>query len=96
MTQNKQNLENELEIDLTKNYSGEEVASLIDIILEEADVIIQESYAEGYKQATLELLPQIESYKISNNSLKKDKVKNFFITTLSSLACGFILGFSIK
>lgn len=90
--ENKKNLENELGIDLIKNYSGEEVKQLIQIILEEADASIDNAYKEGYKQATVELLPEVEYWKLLYNDSKKSKIQDNIKLSLISFGSGFLIG----
>ena len=82
--------ENELGIDLTKTYSGNEVNEIIGIILEECDYSIDQAYKKGYKQATVELQPEIEYWKTMYES-KKDN-KNILQYSLISLGTGFLIG----
>ena len=90
-TENKKNLENELGIDLTKTYQGTEVQAIIDIILDEADKSIDKAYKEGYRQATVELLPDIEYWK----NLYWNKKTYLFSDCLTYALIGFGSGFLI-
>lgn len=92
---NKTNLENELGIDLTKTYSGEEVSSLVEIILEEADTSIQKAYYEGYKQANLELLPKIEVLKYQVDHAKEMKIQNYITAATIGFGVGCLTGGAI-
>ena len=62
---------------------------MIHIILDESDIAIKEAYNEGYKEAFVELQPQIDYWKTLYNSEKKDmkklKIKNFTIGVLTGL-----------
>ena len=62
---------------------------MIHIILDESDIAIKEAYSEGYKEAYVELQPQIDYWKNLYNtekeSLKKTKIKNFTIGVLTGL-----------
>lgn len=64
---------------------------MIHIILEESDIAIKDAYNEGYKEAYVELQPQIDYWKSLYNAEKEDvkklKIKNFTI--------GFITGIVI-
>lgn len=83
---NKQSLENEFGIDLTKNYSGQEVIELLNIVIEEADTSIANAYQEGYKQAVVELQPDIEYWKL------KAEEKTSWKKNLSYMISGFAIG----
>ena len=69
---------------------GTEVIQLIQIILEESDIAIKNAYEEGYKEAYLQLQPEIDYWKAMYDSktkeLKSTKLKNFSIGFLSGLA----------
>ena len=60
---NRENLENELGIDFSKITSPDQIAELVQIILEESDSAIKDSYDEGYKQAVLEYKPELDLWK---------------------------------
>ena len=90
--ENKKNLDNELGIDLTKTYQGTEVQAIIDIILEEADKSIDKAYKEGYKQATVELQPDVEYWKTMYETRKKNDFSNLATITLISFSFGFVAG----
>lgn len=100
---NNKNSENELGIDLTKTYTGNEVNEFINIILEEADLSIDKAYKEGYKQATVELKPEIEYWKTLYNETQKinrdENIKKYLISNIIGLtfgcALGGVTGFSI-
>lgn len=76
-----------------------EVQAIIDIILEEADKSIDQAYKEGYKQATVELQPDIEywktMYKTRKNNSFSDNLKFTFIGFGSGLLLGGISGVTI-
>ncbi len=88
----KKNLENELGIDLTKTYSGDEVNEIISIILDEADNSIEAAYKEGYKQATIELKPEVEYWKTLYEKQKENKLSDYITCISISFASGFIAG----
>lgn len=69
-----------------------EVQELIDIILEEADIVIKESYEEGYKQATLELKPDVEYWKFKYESLEKNNLKQSITIGSISFGIGLLIG----
>lgn len=81
---------------MKKTYQGIEVQAIIDIILEEADKSIDKAYKEGYKQATVELQPQIAYWQQLYNINKKDK--KYLKYSLIGFGSGLIIGgyFGIK
>ncbi len=92
LPKNKKNLENELGIDLTKTYSGTEVNEIISIILDEADNSIEAAYKEGYKQATIELKPEVEYWKTIYENKENIKIKDYITLISISFATGFFAG----
>lgn len=90
--ENKKNSGNELGIDLTKTYQGTEVQEIIDIILEEADKSIEEAYKEGYKQATVELQPDVEYWKSMYETRKKNSFTDNLKFSLIGFGSGLLLG----
>ena len=84
--------DNELGIDLTKTYSGQEVQAIIDIILEEADVSIEKAYKEGYKQATVELKPEIIYWQTRYNSSANTDFTTKLKIGIVSFGSGFLVG----
>lgn len=92
----------EFGIDLNKNYSGEDVADIIAICLEEKDIAIEEAYAEGYKQGVLEYAPDVEYFKKQtellnrNNEILKDTIhdirKNNSVENITCFGLGFLSG----
>lgn len=87
-TTNEKTLENELDIDLTKMYTGQEVNQMIQIILEEADISIENAYAEGYKQGVLEFKPDLLITENENRNIKNSCFHNSVI----SFSIGFVGG----
>lgn len=61
-------------ITTSRTYSAEQVIKLVEEITADAEDAISESYAEGYKAATLELLPEIEYQKALNERLQKESL----------------------
>lgn len=92
MNEKKNNSENEFGIDLNKNYSGAEVLELIEIVMEEAEKSITQSYQEGYKQGVLEYKPDMEYYKMLYESIKDQNKKTLWQNNLLSLSIGLIAG----
>ena len=92
LKRNSKNSENELGIDLTKTYTGQEVQTIIDIILEEADSSIDKAYKEGYKQATVELQPEIDYWKVMYETKQNPSFSDILKFTLIGFGTGFIFG----
>lgn len=81
-----------------------EVLEIVQIILEESDAVIEESYNDGFKAATLKFLPEIESLNVqlenkniqlSNLQIKyeensKSNVKKMISSGITGLAIGII------
>ena len=59
-------------IDLNRSYSGDEVAAMLEVVAEEADRAIAESYDEGYKAAALRFKPEAVYLSGINESLRAD------------------------
>lgn len=81
-----------LETSSQKTYTRKEVQSIIDIVLDEADISIKNAYQEGYKQATLELLPEVEYYKTMYNNQKNIILTEKLKLSLITVSAGFIIG----
>lgn len=92
LKENRKNLDNDLGIDLTKTYTGPEVQAIIDIILEEADTSIDNAYKEGYKQATIELEPEVEYWKTMYKTRKNNSFSDNLKFTLIGFGSGLLLG----
>ena len=90
--ESKKNLDNDLGIDSKRTYSGQEVQAIIDIILEEADASIEAAYKEGYKQATVELEPEVEYWKAMYKTRKNNTFSDNIKFTLIGLSSGLLLG----
>ena len=90
--ENRKSLDNDLGIDLTRTYSGTEVQAIIDIILEEADKSIDEAYKEGYKQATIELQPEIDYWKKMYDVRKSNTFNDNLKFTLIGFSSGIVIG----
>ena len=73
-------------------YTGKEVQQIIDIILKEADASIDSAYKEGYKQATVELKPDVEYWKTMYETSKKNNFSEVLKYTIIGLGTGLILG----
>ena len=89
---NKINSGSVLETSSQKTYTRKEVQAIIETVLDEADISIKNAYQEGYKQATLELLPEVEYYKTLYNSQKKTIINEKLKISLIGLSTGFLLG----
>lgn len=92
LNENKKNSDNDLGIDLKKTYQGTEVQAIIDIILEESDKSIEAAYKEGFKQATVELQPEVDYWKAMYDTRKKNSFGDNLKFTLVGLGCGLVLG----
>lgn len=77
---------------MNKSYQGTEVQKIIEIVLEEADKSIDNAYKEGYKQATLELQPEVEYWKTMYQVKKGNTISNNIKFTLIGFGAGFLLG----
>lgn len=102
--ESKKNFANEFGIDLNRSYTGKEMAEILEVMAEEADRAIDESYDEGYKAATLRLKPEIAVLENLNAELKKDSEelsrKNILSVPVWHVplwACAsFILGYGMR
>lgn len=68
----KKNIKTEYGLESNRSYSSDEVAELLAIAEEEAEVSIKEAYAEGYKAGVLEYAPENARLEALNKSLEKD------------------------
>lgn len=90
-------------IDLEKNYTGREVRELIEIIMQEAEAAIVESYNSGYKQGVLAYKGDVEYWKVKaagfEKALQKQKLQSFMLC-FSGVSIGFLggmgLGFGLR
>lgn len=93
---------NEFGIDLTRTYTGDEVAVMLDIVAEEADRAIENAYQEGYKAAVLEYAPQNEGLRTLSEHLRtelddeRNKLKTPLWTIPLFVAVSFIAGWTVK
>ncbi len=93
---------NEFGIDLTRTYTGSEVAELLGIMAEEADKAIESAYQEGYKAAVLEYSPENERLRSLAESiklnLKEERKKISLPMWLVPIAAGvsFVSGWLLK
>ena len=69
-----------------------EVQAIINILLEEADKSIEKAYKEGYKQATVELEPEVEYWKTMYNTRKKNSFSDNLKFSLIGFGSGLLLG----
>ena len=69
-----------------------EVQAIIDIIFEEADKSIDQAYKEGYKQATVELKPDVEYWKTMYETCRKNNFSEILKFTIIGFGSGLILG----
>lgn len=61
-----------LGIDLTKNYTGDEVAELLDDVMSEAESSVESAWNDGYKTGVLEYAPKLESLQVLNEATKAE------------------------
>ena len=94
-TESKPISEAEYGIDLARNYSGSEVAALIQIVEQEAQATIDRAFDEGYKQGLLASAPEAEYWRVKARGyetkitrLKRER----WIFALGGLGAGFIAG----
>lgn len=69
-----------------------EVQAIIDIIFEEADKSIEDAYKEGYKQATVELQPDVEYWKTMYESRRNNTFTDNLKFALIGFGSGIVLG----
>ena len=81
---------------MTKQYTGQEVQEIIDIILEEADKSIDTAYKEGYKQATVELQPEIDYWKTLYEIRKSNTFSDNIKFSVTGFGIGFVFGTIIR
>lgn len=60
--------------------------------MDEADNSIEAAYKEGYKQATVELQPEIEYWKTKYEDTQILKVSDYITSISIGFAAGFIFG----
>ena len=77
---------------MNNTYTSEEVNNIINIILEEADKSIENAYNEGYKQATLELKPELNYWKTLYEEESKNNKTTLYKYCGISFGAGFIVG----
>lgn len=72
---------------------------MINIMLEEADIAIENAYNEGYKQAAVEFKPEItywqNKYLLSEYEFRNQKTTSAFTFAALGLAFGSIGGMAI-
>ena len=90
-------------IDLTKSYTGSEVAELLQIVSEEAEQAIEKAFNEGYKQGLLAAAPDAEYWRVRSlqyeaemTRLKKEKWLYAFGGLGAGLLVGGGFGFTIR
>jgi hypothetical protein len=89
--QSGQSCATEYGIDLSKTYSGGDVMEII----ADAEALIDEAYAEGYKAGLLEAAPDAAYYRAVNESLQKELAaeKDVFRLGLSGCLAAAALSF---
>lgn len=90
-------------IDLHWNYSGSEVAQLIQIVEQEAQAAIDRAFDEGYKQGLLAGVPEAEYWRVKAERYEADITRlkrERWLFAFGGLGAGFIagggLGFTIR
>lgn len=85
-------------IDLTRNYTGQEVQELLDIVVEEAEKSIMEAYDAGYKQGVLEYKPDVTYWKTQAEcfeTLLKAERRKKWLWSLGGVGIGLVGGVGI-
>ena len=85
-------------IDLTRNYTGQEVQELLDIVVEEAEKSITEAYNAGYKQGVLEYKPNVAYWKTQAEgfeTLLKAERRKKWLWSLGGVSIGLAGGVGI-
>lgn len=90
-------------IDLTRSYTGSEVAELIQIAEQEAEAAIDRAFDEGYKQGLLASAPEAEYWKTRSFQFEAELKKanrQKWLFAFGGFGCGLItgcgFGFSIR
>ncbi|MCM1321635.1 MAG: hypothetical protein NC041_07175 [Bacteroides sp.] len=90
-------------IDLNRNYTGSEVAHLIQIATEEAETAIDRAFDEGYKQGLIASAPETEYWRIKSAQAEAESKRlkrERWISVFGGFGAGFVLGggigFSIR
>lgn len=65
---------------------------MINIVIEEAEASMVTSYNEGYKQATLELQPEIEILRYRLDTKESNSFKSYITTASISFGLGCFIG----
>ena len=94
-TESKPTSENEYGIDLNRNYTGSEVAALIQIVEQEAEAAIDRAFDEGYKQGLLASAPEAEYWRVkftqTEAEIKRLK-RERWLFAFGGFGAGFIVG----
>lgn len=84
---------------MNRNYTGQEVQALINIVIQEAEKFINESYNAGYKQGVLAYKPDVEYWKTKalgfERQLKKQK-RDKWLWGLSGVSIGLLGGIGLS
>lgn len=82
-------------IDLHRNYSGSEVAELLQIVEQEAEAAIDRAFDEGYKQGLLASAPDAEYWRIKAGQYETEIMRlnrKRWLFALGGFGAGFITG----
>lgn len=82
-------------IDLLRNYSGSEVAELLQIVEQEAEAAIDHAFDEGYKQGLLASAPDAEYWRIKAGQYETEIMRlkrKRWLFALGGFGAGFITG----
>lgn len=92
----------ELQTDLQKTYSADDVRFLVEQIKQAGDEQIEKAYDEGYKAGILEYEPKLEGFKLQYDILEKENKKlksNQWqkpVYIALGIAGGFFFGYMVK
>lgn len=81
--------------DLHRNYSGSEVAELLQIVEQEAEAAIDHAFDEGYKQGLLASAPDAEYWRIKAGQYETEIMRlkrKRWLFALGGFGAGFITG----
>lgn len=102
-TESRQISASEYGIDLARNYSGSEVAALIQIVEQEAEQAIDRAFDEGYKRGLLASAPEAEYWRVKASRYETEITRlkrERWLFAFGGFGAGFIvggdLGFSIR
>lgn len=94
-TESKQTSASGYGIDLNRNYTGSQVAQLIQIAEQEAEAAIDRAFDEGYKQGLLASAPEAEYWRIKASQYETEIMRlkrKRWLFALGGFGAGFITG----